>query len=287
MKILVVGGNGMLGHSFLMGLRARHQVKATLRGSESDYCDNNLLNSENSFFNVDVTEKNSVLAAFEQFGPEAVINATGVTKQLVDGRFPERSIAVNAMAPHQLAELCKEQSARLVQLSSDCVFSGAKGNYCETDVSDATDLYGRTKYLGEIDQPHVITLRKSTIGLELDGKHGLVEWFLAQTGEIKGYKNAIFSGLFSAELVRVVEMILENYKSLSGIWNIAGNPTNKYDLLVSLQKLINLKGVAIAPDTSFQCDRSLDGSKFEIATGYKAPSWQDMLEELAEEILSR
>jgi len=172
-------------------------------------------------------------------------------------------------------------------MSTDCIFSGRSGLYDEQAISDAEDLYGRSKFLGEVNQSHVITLRKSTIGLELAGAHGLVEWFLTQRGKVQGFRKAIYSGLTSSELARVIEDILLNHQSLSGIWNIASDPINKYDLLMQLTAKLGRDDVEIEPSDSFVCDRSLEGAAFCRQTGYASPPWNAMLDELADQIRDR
>jgi dTDP-4-dehydrorhamnose reductase len=287
MKILVLGGNGMIGHYLLAGLQSQHEVKASFRQPWSAYSDLQGFDACDALTECNVRDFGHVEKIIRDFAPDAVINATGITKQLVGSAGLETAIDVNALFPHRLANLCEAHSSRLILFSSDCIFSGAKGGYCETDNSDATDIYGRTKFLGEVEASHVVTLRKSTIGLELAGAHGLIEWFLAQTGEIRGFGNAIYSGLITAELVRVIGFILSDVPSLSGIWNVASAPISKYDLLTRLQEEIQKKDVVITRDESFFCDRSLDGSRFEKETGYRPPDWADMIRMLGREIRAR
>ncbi|NOQ76562.1 MAG: sugar nucleotide-binding protein [Methylococcaceae bacterium] len=287
MKVLVLGGNGMLGQHFLTAWQQRHEIMVTLRNSPSHYAGSTLLKKSNSFYNCDVRNTQHISKLMQNFKPDAVVNATGVTKQLAGDNNTEAVIEINALLPHKLAQICEQFDARMIQFSSDCIFSGKQGNYIESDTSDAEDLYGKTKFLGEVDLPHVVTLRKSTIGLELSGFHGLIEWFLAQEGEIKGFQKAIYSGLISNELVNVVEMILMDHKGLSGIWNVASSPISKYDLLIKLQQRLNLNKVHIVADDNFICDRSLDSSKFEKATGYIPPTWDYMLDDLAFTILNK
>ncbi len=287
MKILLLGGNGMIGHEFFQVLKKNHEVKVTLRQNLDHYSRFGLFNEENSFSNVDVRSIERLEEVIAQFLPDAVINAVGITKQLVGPENLKTTIEVNALFPHRLTELCKRFNARMIQLSTDCVFSGKKGFYSEDDISDAQDVYGRTKFLGEISSPHVVTIRKSTIGLELEKGHGLVEWFLSQTGSIRGFRNAIYSGLISSELAFVIERILLNYTDLSGVWNVASEPISKYDLLLKLQQRIGREDIKITPDDDFICDRSLDGSCFEEQTGYKSPKWDQMLDILASQIKER
>jgi len=287
MKILILGGNGMLGHQFLQAWHEKHDVKVTLRGDISDYANANMFTSRNSFSHVDAMDLATLNSKMEAFAPDAVVNAIGVTKQRTDGSNIIPTLTINALFPHQLAALCLQHQARLIHLSTDCVFSGKMGFYNEGAISDAEDLYGRSKFLGEVNQAHVVTLRKSTIGLELAGSHGLIEWFLAQKGVIRGYRKAIYSGLVSSELARVVENILLGQPQLSGVWHVSSEPINKYDLLLQLAERLGRKDVVIEPDDMFMCDRSLNGNAFQQQTGYIAPSWTTMLDELARQIEER
>jgi len=286
MKILILGGNGMLGHHFLSAWQHRHDVKVTLRNVPSNYA-SGLFNADNSFGGIDVSSLEALEPVLKTFRPEAVVNAIGVTKQRADGSSVIPTIEINALFPHRLASLCARYKARMVHMSTDCIFSGKTGFYDEQAVSDAQDLYGRSKFLGEVDQAHVVTLRKSTIGLELAGAHGLVEWFLAQRGSIKGFRKAIYSGLISTELANVIEDILVNQPTLNGVWNVASMPISKYDLLVQLSGRLGRTDIEIEPDDSFVCDRSLNGAAFQRQTGYIAPSWEVMLDKLADQIKER
>jgi len=287
MRILVLGGDGMIGHHLLLAWQDNHDIKVTLHGDLNSYKQYGLFNEGNSYANVDVRLIGQLERIIEIFSPDAVVNAVGVTKQLVDSKNAVSAIEINSLFPHKLADLCWQFGARLVHLSTDCIFSGKTGYYSEKDISDAEDLYGRTKYLGEVDLPHVITLRKSTIGLELSGAHGLLEWFLAQKGPIYGFRRAVFSGLISMELANVIEMVLLEHCELSGVWNVASKPINKYDLLMKLNHRLERKDIEIIPNDDFICDRSLDGSRFETETGYIAPTWDQMLDDLALEIDKR
>ena len=287
MEILIIGGNGMLGHQFTRYLSKNHNVKVTLRNKLESYKNLNLFSKENTYCNVDIRSFNSVLEVFEDFAPQAVINCSGITKQLTFQDSAASIIKVNSLFPHQLAEVCTEYNARLVQLSTDCIYSGTKGLYKEEDPSDALDLYGKTKFLGEVDSENVITLRKSTIGLELNSNHGLIEWFLKQKDKVNGYTKAIYSGFTSVVLAELIEKIIVEQKSLSGIWNLASSPISKFDLLRGLADRLDKFEIEIVPDDKINIDRSLDPTKFNELTGYVSPSWNSMLDQLAEEINER
>ena len=280
LRILILGGDGMLGHRLFLHLRAAHEVRVTLRSELADYAQFGLFDSSNTFPRVDVRTP-AAEKTIEQFRPEAVINCAGIVKQIAEAHEAIPSIEVNALLPHRLAAVCAKVSARLIHLSTDCVFSGEKGMYSETDFPDARDLYGRTKLLGEVDSAGCLTIRTSIIGRELRRKTGLLEWLLAQKGKsIRGFKRAIFSGFSTIELSRVIERILVAYPDAHGLYHVSSAPITKFDLLMLLKKELRLD-VDIQPDETFHCDRSLDSSRFREAFGYAPPSWESMAAEIA------
>lgn len=283
MKVLVLGGDGMLGHRLIEHLRPRHDVRATLRQDAAAYARYGLFPAESSYFGVDVRSLERLAEVFADFRPDAVVNAVGIVKQRPSAHDAIPSLEINSLLPHRLSVLCRGVGARLVHVSTDCVFNGARGMYRDDDPSDALDLYGKSKYLGEVGDPGCITLRTSIIGLELARKTGLVEWFLAQTGTIRGFRRAIFSGFTTAELSRVIEMLLVRHPDASGVYHASSDPIRKYDLLVGLRDRLG-RDVEIVPDEDFHCDRSLDSSRFRAQFGYTPPAWDQMLDELAGEI---
>ena len=286
-RLLILGGDGMLGHQLLQHFDNKYVVKVTLRKKFDDYKIYNLFNRENSIFEVEASNIGNLSKVFSDFEPDFVVNCIGIVKQRKEASDAIESITINALLPHQLTLLCEKYAARLIQISTDCVFTGKKGNYAETDIPDALDLYGRTKLLGEIDSPHAITLRTSLIGLELLRKQGLIEWFLSQTYTINGYARAIYSGFTTAELASIIERIITQHRELSGIWHVSSNPISKYELLRNLSEKLNRQDINIIEDEKFVCDRSLDGSRFIKATGYVPPSWDEMLDVLAQQIKNR
>jgi dTDP-4-dehydrorhamnose reductase len=287
MRVLIVGGDGMLGHQLLVSLAGRHDVKVTLRQDSGAYRTLGLFDAENAFFGVDVRKPEALADVVSGWKPEGIVNAIGVVKQRQDAHDAVMAIEVNALFPHRLREMAARVGGRVVHLSTDCVFSGRKGNYTPDDVPDASDLYGRSKLLGEIGEPGGLTLRTSMIGLELSRKQGLVEWFLASRGKVKGFRRAIFSGLTTAELARLIERLLTEHRDLSGLWHAAAAPIDKYSLLSRLARELGRTDIEIVPDDALVCDRSLNGEAFTHATGYHAPSWDDMLRELAESVRRR
>ena len=285
MRILILGGDGMLGHRLLRQFAPRHEARVSLRRPLHAYRRFGMFDRANAFDNVDVLDPARVIKVFSDFKPQAAINAAGIVKQRPAAKEGVLSLEINSIFPHFLARLCREHGTRLVHLSTDCVFSGKKGNYSEKDHPDPEDAYGFSKLLGEADGPGVLTLRTSMIGLELQRRTSLVEWFLTQKGKsIKGWTKAIFSGLTTAELARVIEKLVTAHPDARGLYNVSSAPISKFDLLAGLEHRLKM-GTAIAADDSIKYDRSLDSTRFRTAFGYTPPTWDAMLDELAAEIL--
>jgi dTDP-4-dehydrorhamnose reductase len=221
-------------------------------------------------------ESDGLLQLLDRVRPDVVLNCIGVVKQAAEADDPLAAIPVNSLLPHRLLGLCKLVGARLIHFSTDCVFSGAKGMYRENDSPDATDLYGRSKLLGELNDPQALTLRKSVIGPELDGAHGLLGWFLAQRGGAKGFTRAIFSGLTTFELAHVLRDFVLPRPELHGVLHVAAEPITKYDLLTLIARVYGV-AIKIEPDDKLAVDRSLDASLFHRLTGYVAPSWPELV----------
>jgi len=284
MRILIIGGDGMLGHRLLRQFASNHDVRVTVRQRLEAYREHGLFDRANTFGEIDARDPAALPRVFGEFGPDAVVNAAGVIKQRPDAKDGALSIEVNSLFPHFLARLCEANGAQLVHLGTDCVFSGRKGNYAETDVPDSVDLYGFSKLLGEVVRPRAMTLRTSMVGLELARKTGLLEWFLSQRGKvIKGYRKAVFSGFTTAELARIIETLLTAHPDAMGLYHVSAEPISKFDLLSRLNSRLRLD-IRIEPDDSFVCDRSLDSSRFRRDFAYVPPSWDKMLDELASEI---
>lgn len=279
MRILILGGSGMLGHTLLKTLQARHDVRATLHHQIEYYSQWSLFHDGNSFGAVDLRSPAKLVGVLDQFRPEAVVNCVGLVKQREDAKDALMNLDINATAPHRIASLCRDAGARLIHLSTDCVFSGRKGMYTEKDNADAEDLYGRAKFLGEPDAQHCLTLRTSFVGRELSPKLGLLEWFLAQSGPIRGFRRAIFSGFTTLEMSRVIEMLLTEFPDASGLYHMSSEPIDKYTLLKLFQGHFR-RPVTIIGDDSLAIDRSLDSSRFRLNFHYRPPGWPAMVEEL-------
>ncbi|GAB7027059.1 dTDP-4-dehydrorhamnose reductase family protein [Geotalea toluenoxydans] len=275
--ILILGATGMLGHTLLEQLSKRKEldVRATIRAHGClDGVAAHL--REKIIGNVDADNPDSILKALADVKPDVVINCIGIIKQLAAAKDPITALTINALFPHRLALVCKAAGSRLIHISTDCVFSGAKGNYTESDTSDATDLYGRTKFLGEVDDSHCLTLRTSIIGHELKGCYSLIDWFLAREGRVNGYTKAIYTGFPTIEMARIIaEFVIPN-PQLNGLYQVSSEPVSKYELLQLVAKQYK-KDVEIEPFHEFRCDRSLDSQRFRNATGYVPPSWTEMV----------
>ena len=278
MRVLILGGAGMLGHKLYQTLRNRFDVKTTLRGSYRSYDALGLFERDEVIERIDAVNFDSIAEAFARFRPDAVVNCIGVVKQLAEAKDPIASLTLNSLFPHRLNRLCAATGSRLIHISTDCVFSGRKGNYSEADVSDAEDLYGRSKFLGEVVDPPGLTLRTSIIGRELGSKTGLVEWFLSNRGgRVRGFSKARFSGLTTQALSEVIASILAEHPGLTGLYQVASQPVNKYDLLLLLREQLQVP-VEVEPDVSLAMDRTLDGRKLFDATGFIAPDWVTMIQ---------
>lgn len=279
MKLLILGGSGMLGHKLWQAAGTRLDTWATVRDART-LPEAAPFGRDRMLTGVQAEQFDTVLRAFATVRPDVVVSCIGVVKQRGEAKHPLVSLTVNSLFPHRLAALCASAGTRLIHVSTDCVFAGRTGGYRESDEPDAADLYGRTKQLGEVPGPGALTLRTSIVGREIATSQGLVEWFLAQSGRAPGFTRAVFSGLTTLELSRVILQVVQSHPSLEGIYHVASSPVTKYDLLVLLNQAFG-RGLAIEADESVRIDRSLDGSRFRDATGYAAPDWPAMLAEMA------
>lgn len=276
-RVLVLGATGMLGHAVLrlFAESPRIEVVGTARSAAALRLLPASLHARVKI-GVDVEQFDSVVRAFGEFRPNAVINCVGVVKQLAEADDPLQAIPINSLLPHRLARLSAVAGARLVHISTDCVFSGTKGMYREEDVPDAADLYGRSKLLGEVDYPNAVTLRTSIIGHELGSAQGLVGWFLAQQGMIRGFRRAVFSGLPTVELARLIRDLVLPDATLRGTYHVSADPIDKLSLLQLVRTAYD-KTIDIVPDEELVIDRSLDSSRFRSETGYKPMPWGELV----------
>ncbi len=269
----------MLGHRLWLDLSSSFEVWATVRSGSLPL--NPHTAPERIIDQVDVLRTERLIEAIGQARPDVIINCVGVIKQRPEAQQPLPSLDLNARLPHLLAELCRAAGCRLIHISTDCVFAGDRGGYREDTLTDAVDLYGRTKALGEVTtQPHCLTLRTSIIGHELHTTYGLVEWFLSQRGPVRGFQRAIYTGFPTTVLAGILrDHVLPN-PALHGLYQVASEPISKYDLLM-LCKAAYVHPVDIVPESEVVIDRSLNGDRFRAATGFAAPSWPSMIDTMA------
>lgn len=278
MKILVIGASGMIGSTVLrvLGVCDDWDVWGTVRDASIKRFFTTAMASR-LIEDVNVEYSDALVKVLDLVRPDVVINCAGLTKHKPQADDPLISIPINTLMPHRLAGLCKLAGARLVHVSTDCVFSGEKGGYTEADFADARDVYGKSKALGELFYPHTITLRTSTIGHELQSKYGLLDWFLSQETSCNGYARAIFSGLPTVIFAQIIRDVVLPQIELSGLYHVAAKPINKYDLLKLIADVYGKK-IKIIPDDKLVIDRSLNADLFRRATGYVAPEWEEMIQ---------
>lgn len=272
-----------MGHKLYQRFQSKFETFGSVRKDLSHYAKFKLFDPNTVRSGVDVLRAGDVAALMAWAKPDVVINAVGIIKQLDEAHNAIRSIEMNALLPHQLAAACTTAGARFITISTDCVFSGKQGGYTEDSPSDAEDLYGRTKFLGEVTQGRALTLRTSMVGQELGTRHGLVEWFMSQKGgKCRGYSHAIFSGLTTIALADVIAQLITDFPELKGLYHISTEPISKYDLLHHINTSFEL-GVEIEKDIAFFCDRSLNSDKFRTATGWAPKAWPELIQEMRED----
>jgi dTDP-4-dehydrorhamnose reductase len=285
MKIIVLGGEGMLGHKVLQTLSSHYSgTKCTVFGSlnEPFYRTIPLFTLKNTIEKVNAMEFQALRILLDKETPDFIINCIGIVKQRHEGNMAIPSITINSLLPHLLADWSAAWGGRLIHFSTDCVFSGKKGNYSEDDHSDADDLYGKSKFLGEVSQTaNALTLRTSIIGRELSHFKSLLEWFLAQKGKkVKGFNRVIYSGVTTNHIAELVGKIIHDFPNLSGLYQVTARAITKYDLLSRIREAYKLD-VEIVADESEISDRSMTGERFRKATGYKEPIWTELIAQLA------
>lgn len=277
-KLLVLGATGMLGNAMLRVFAASPGYSA--EGSARSSAGVRLLPEPlraGVHTGVDVENVDALAGLLGRVRPQVVVNCIGLVKQLAEADDPLAALPVNALLPHRLSRLCALVGARLVHVSTDCVFAGTRGMYTEADAPDAQDLYGRSKLLGEVtDDAHAVTLRTSIIGHELASAHGLVGWFLAQKGPVRGYAKAVFSGFPTVELATIVRDHVLPHRALSGLYQVSAAPIDKLTLLRLVAAQYG-RDTPITPDERVVIDRSLDSTRFREATGYQPPAWPELV----------
>ncbi len=283
MKILILGGEGMLGHKMFQTLsRDFDDVYCTILGklNEPFYSSIDLFQNDKIIEGTNAADLVDLREKLDTIKPDVAVNCIGIVKQREEAKAYIPSITLNALLPHVLAECLDAWNGKLIHFSTDCVFSGKKGDYTEEDPSDAEDLYGKTKYLGETTESNALTLRTSIIGRELANFKSLLEWFLSQNGKtVQGYKNVIYSGVTTNYLAKTVSNLIKDFPDLAGLYQVTAPKISKHDLLCRIRDAYGLN-IEIIPNETEVCDRSMIGEKFRNVTGYPEPSWQSLIEEL-------
>lgn len=282
-RVLVLGATGMLGSTLFRALSADASLETFGAIRDPEGAKHFAPGLRPALIpNVNLEGETGLLKAFSIAQPDVVLNCIGIIKQLPSSNDHVESLAINASLPHRLARFCSMVGARLVHFSTDCVFSGSVGQYKEDDFPDAYDLYGRTKLLGEVDYENAVTLRTSIIGHELSGAKSLVNWFLRQSGEIEGFRKAIFSGLPTIEIAHVVRKHVLPNPNLRGLYHLSVDPINKYDLLRLVAEAYG-KDIKIIPDETLTIDRSLNSDRFRKATGFTPRPWPELVKSMHDE----
>lgn len=277
-RVLVLGVTGMLGHAVIRELSDDpdldvHGVARSIEDRAGWY-PRRLLGRITPA--VDATRFDEVRQLIDDLRPAVVVNCVGVIKQRPDVQDAVQTVTLNALFPHLLADACGQLGSRLIHVSTDCVFSGRRGGYVEDDLPDPPDLYGRSKLLGEACGISALTLRTSIIGHELVTNRSLVDWFLSQRGQVRGFTRAIYSGVTTVEFARLLRTVILPRAELTGLYHVAAEPISKYDLLRLIAEVYGWPG-DIVPDDEFACDRSMNADALARATGYRPPNWPDMI----------
>jgi len=281
-RVLVLGASGMLGNAVfrLFSGSANFETFGTVR-SNANIASLPKAKENRIIYISDVMDPDALTNVLMNVRPQVVVNCVGLVKQLAEADNVLTAAPINSLLPHRLAQLSSLIQARLIHMSTDCVFSGDRGMYQESDHPDAKDIYGRTKLLGEVDYPNAITLRTSIIGHELSGGRSLIGWFLGQQGSVRGFSRAVFSGLPTVVIARVIRDLVIPNNEMHGVYHVSADPISKYDLLHLVAKEYD-KDIEIIRDSEYSIDRSLDSSRFRELTGFQPKSWPDLVKAMHE-----
>ena len=278
MRILILGVNGMIGHVLFnyLCLNSNYKTYGTIRlNNQSE----SLFKNNKNVFTISMKKDTEFIRLIDKISPNLIINCLGIVKQKLSDHNYLSTIYMNSLLPHRIEKICRKFSIRLINFSTDCVFSGVKGNYIEDDIPDPIDFYGRTKLVGEVNYGNVLTLRTSFIGHQINSKYGLLEWFLTQKDNCKGFVNVIYSGLPTIEIAKILNEHIIFNKKLIGLYQISGNTINKYELLSLIKNIYGLK-LNIEKEHKVKIDRSLNSKKFKDATGYKPSDWESLIKKM-------
>ena len=283
MKVMILGANGMLGHKLYETLMRTTDVMGTIKGNFSEIEKYGFYTESHILPKINVLDIATITAVIKQNKPDVLLNCVGIIKQLKETKDVMLNIQINSLLPHQLFQMCHSTGIRFIHISTDCVFSGNKGGYKEDDTSDAEDIYGKTKYLGEVNEDGALTIRTSIVGRELSSSNGLGEWLISNKGgEVRGFTNAIFTGFPTIHFANIINDIIINYPHLSGLYHVSSEPISKYKLLTMINDQMNLN-INVLKYQDRYCDRSLDSSLFRNITHFKPLTWEQMIVEFTKD----
>ncbi len=274
-KILVLGVNGLLGHRVFINLNKNKKFKVigTLRSMNK----NNIFIKKKIIENFNVLNFDNLKKKINYIRPDFIINCIGVTNKKIKNNKTSDLILINSVLPHYLDSLSKKLKFKLIHISTDCVFSGLKNFYTEIDPCDVQDLYGLTKFIGEIRNSKNLTIRTSIIGHEMSEKNGLLEWFLSQKS-VKGFSKVVYSGVTTNQLSEIIERCITKY-NLSGLFQVSSKPISKFELLKLIKKIYK-KDIKIKKSVKMKKKLILNSKKFTKKTKYLVKPWKDQIEEM-------
>lgn len=275
MRVLVLGATGLLGNVVFRVLSQAESIDVwgTTRSSAAQALFSPTLARKLITVN-DLLDGSQLASLLDSVTPDVVVNCTAHSR--ADLSNTSQMVAILSLMPQRLRHLSRQRNVRLIQIGSDGVFTGKRGNYTEDDYPDADDTYGVAKILGEVSGPGAVTLRTSIIGPELGSGHGLLSWFLSQQTSCRCYRRAIFSGLPTVTLAQIIRDLVLPNSDLEGVYHVASQPISKFDVLAIVRRQYG-KQIELIPDDSVLIDRSLNAGRFCRATGYTAPPWQEMI----------
>lgn len=265
-KVLIIGAGGMAGHMI-----------AEYFESNTDYCIlKTSRKASDGCIYLDVFDAQRINAILVETQPDFVVNCVGLlVKESND--CPDKAIYVNAYWPHLLSKSAKDFGFKLIHISTDCVFSGAKGNYSESDAKDGKDYYAKSKALGELENDRDLTIRTSIIGPELKDGTGLFHWFMTQKSTVQGYSKVFWTGLTTLELAKVINEAIN--EDLVGLYNVVPKTKiSKFDLLGIINRIFLNNKLNILEDSTYICDKSLVTERTEFR--YNVPDYDQMVEDL-------
>ena len=285
MRILILGGNGMIGHKVYQVLSSYFpDTWILIRRKFIDFLQKDIFVKEKVIEDFDLNDLNKLNSLLNSLNPDIIINAAGITIRRGVNEFKSQTIILNSVLPHFLGEWIQGKfGKRFIHFSTDCVFSGKNGPYYDNSIPDSTDIYGKTKSLGEVNLSQTLTLRGSMIGRELDYQTELLEWFLSQKGKtIKGFNNVFYSGITTIRMAKLILKIIINFPNLTGVYNVSSKKISKFELLTLFNDFFH-SNVKIHKDETYTSRKELISNIFFYEINEIIPSWDELIIELYED----